>query len=307
MIGPFRLEKSDRKGFLGLIPDNWLFTGPIGNEPDSVLLKDFKKADSLSHTAFIAEVSAKFRKTLEQMNTRDHFADMDASGIFDALRVEIFRISMLDIANSDFIIEEAGMPSLNGAVDSWLAYAGELFGQLPASRQDLGSNWTHLSTQTQKLLREGKSFNDFNRMYFIRNYLISLSQLLTDLQLELQVPFKQKWSAIRADAKHGYDSNIFNADYFAPVEDAYYTASKAKLGELLFFDPILSDNNQRACASCHKPNLAFTDGLTKATSFEREKILPRNSPTVINAGFQKKTFLGSACLFIGGSTRFRGE
>ena len=51
---------------------------------------------------------------------------MDASGIFDALRVEIFRISMLDIANSDFIIEEAGMPSLNGSVDSWILYAGEI-------------------------------------------------------------------------------------------------------------------------------------------------------------------------------------
>ena len=290
LVSPFQFERSSRKGFFGVLPDNWLLTGPIGNETDSVLLKDYKKEDSLSQIAFIADASAKFRAALQEINMRRPFADLDVSGLFDVLRVEMFRISMLDIANSDFIIEEAGMPSLNGSVDSWLLYAGELFKRVPSSRRDLKGRWTVLSAKTQKFLQTNKSFKDFNRLLFIRDCLIPLSQLLNDVQRDLRVPFKSKWAAIRPEASHAYDKNVFNADYFAPVPDAYYSAEKAKLGELLFFDPILSDNNQRACASCHKPNLAFTDGLVKATSFEREKDLARNSPTVINAGFQKKAF-----------------
>jgi cytochrome c peroxidase len=290
LISPFQFEKSEREGFFSFIPNHWLFTGPIGNESDSVLIKEFKRDDSLSQVAFIVDATTKFRNTFQEMEYRSHFSNMDASGLFDALRVEIFRISMLDIANSDFIIEEAGIPSLKGSVDSWLSYSGELFKQLPSSQQALYGNWMRLSAQTRDFLRENRSYNNFDRMYFIRNCLIPLSQLLNDVQVVLKVPFKQKWSAIRSDAKHVYDKNVFNPDFFAPVPDAYYSTAKAKLGELLFFDPILSDNNQRACASCHKPNMAFTDGLVKATAFEREKDLSRNSPTVINSGFQKKTF-----------------
>jgi cytochrome c peroxidase len=290
LVSPFQFEKNERKGFFGFLPDNWLFTGPIGNEPDSTLRKEFKKEDSLSQIAFIIDATTKIRNAVQEMDHHSHFKNIDASDLFDALRVEMFRISMLDIANSDFIIEEAGMPSLNGSLDSWLLYAGEMFGQLPSSKQNLRTRWIELSAQTQKFLKENKSYNDFNRMYFIRNCLLPLSQLLNEVQRELKVPFKQKWSAIRSEAQHIYDKNVFNADYFAPDPDAYYSVEKAKLGELLFFDPILSDNNQRACASCHKPQMAFTDGLTKSTAFEREKDLARNSPTVINAGFQKKTF-----------------
>ena len=290
LVSPFQFEKSSRKGFFGVLPDHWLFSGPIGNETDSVLLKEYKKEDSLSQIAFIVDATTKFRSALQEINNRRPFADLDVSGLFDVLRIEMFRISMLDIANSDFIIEEAGMPSLNGSVDSWLLYAGELFKNVPSSRQDLKGRWASLSAQTRNFLQTNKSFKDFDRLFFIRNCLIPLSQLLNDVQRELHVPFKSKWAAIRPEASHAYDKNVFNPDYFAPVPDAYYSVEKAKLGELLFFDPILSDNNQRACASCHKPNLAFTDGLVKATSFEREKDLARNSPTVINAGFQKKAF-----------------
>ncbi|MBC7826334.1 MAG: hypothetical protein H7122_01210 [Chitinophagaceae bacterium] len=290
LVSPFQFEKSERKGFFSFIPNHWLFTGPIGNEADSVLKKEYSKDDTLAQIAFIMDATTRYRQVLREMKYRTHLSNLNASGVFDALRIEIFRISMLDIANSDFIIEEAGIPSLNGSMDSWLLYANELFKQLPSSRQTLLNKWIGLSAQTKEFLSENKSYNNFNRMYFIRNCLIPLSLLLNDLQSELKIPFKPKWSAIRQDAKYIYDKNVFNVDFFAPNTAAYYSAEKAKLGELLFFDPILSDNNQRACASCHNPNMAFTDGLRKATAFEREKDLARNSPTVINSGFQKKTF-----------------
>jgi cytochrome c peroxidase len=53
---------------------------------------------------------------------------------------------------------------------------------------------------------------------------------------------------------------------------------------LLFYDPILSGNNMRSCASCHKPTEYFTDTVARtALQFDQEKRLPRNTPTLINS------------------------
>jgi cytochrome c peroxidase len=45
-----------------------------------------------------------------------------------------------------------------------------------------------------------------------------------------------------------------------PADNAT-TIEGAALGRILFYDPILSGNQTQSCASCHKQNLAFTDGL----------------------------------------------
>ena len=93
----------------------------------------------------------------------------------------------------------------------------------------------------------------------------------------MEVKSINKFTAISPDARNLYEADIFNPDFFAPSEEAYLTKAKIELGKFLFFDPILSDNNERACASCHKPELAFTDSLIKSVKFERkEGDLPRN-------------------------------
>src|SRR5262245_66415032 len=37
-------------------------------------------------------------------------------------------------------------------------------------------------------------------------------------------------------------------------------AAAVQLGRLLFWDPILSGNNDTACATCHHPDFAYADG-----------------------------------------------
>jgi cytochrome c peroxidase len=53
---------------------------------------------------------------------------------------------------------------------------------------------------------------------------------------------------------------------------------------------VLSSNNLRACASCHNPELAFSDGLPKSRSIEKDKFIQRNSPSLINAVFAERYF-----------------
>ncbi|MFQ3611871.1 MAG: parallel beta-helix domain-containing protein, partial [Fimbriimonadales bacterium] len=54
--------------------------------------------------------------------------------------------------------------------------------------------------------------------------------------------------------------------YPTPIQpdDNPTTPEKVELGRLLFFDPILSDDNTLSCAHCHHPNLGFSDGLPRS-------------------------------------------
>lgn len=58
-------------------------------------------------------------------------------------------------------------------------------------------------------------------------------------------------------------------------------SSKEELGELLFFDPILSRDKTISCASCHKPEFAFGDNV--ALSFGVDSAIgTRNTPSAMN-------------------------
>jgi cytochrome c peroxidase len=75
----------------------------------------------------------------------------------------------------------------------------------------------------------------------------------------------------------------------AMPRDNPQTPEKIALGETLFFDGRLSANGTVACASCHDPRLAFTDGRPTSVGI-RSRVGQRNSPTVLNALYNKFQF-----------------
>ena len=44
--------------------------------------------------------------------------------------------------------------------------------------------------------------------------------------------------------------------------------AEAALGRFLFFDPILSANRARSCASCHSPSLGLSDSRARALAID---------------------------------------
>lgn len=62
------------------------------------------------------------------------------------------------------------------------------------------------------------------------------------------------------------------------------SAAKVELGRRLFFDIRLSGPGYMACASCHKPELAFTDGRKVAIGVTGERHY-RNTPTLANVAY----------------------
>ncbi|MGZ5303204.1 MAG: cytochrome-c peroxidase, partial [Bacteroidia bacterium] len=80
------------------------------------------------------------------------------------------------------------------------------------------------------------------------------------------------------------------SSYYAKQDQNKTNPQLIELGKILFFDPVLSSNNERSCASCHNPEKAFTDGREKSIAFDSKVNLSRNSPTLLNAIFSKAYF-----------------
>ena len=69
--------------------------------------------------------------------------------------------------------------------------------------------------------------------------------------------------------------------------------ARVALGQKLFFEPRLSGDGTVACATCHDPDRAFTDGRPVSVGIHG-RVGQRNAPTVLNA-------LSTRCGFSAGS------
>ncbi len=75
-----------------------------------------------------------------------------------------------------------------------------------------------------------------------------------------------------------------------PVPDQNeITRQKVELGKRLFEDKRFSADGTVSCATCHKPERAFTDGIPIAKGIQG-KLGVRNTPTVVNAAYYTSQF-----------------
>ena len=86
------------------------------------------------------------------------------------------------------------------------------------------------------------------------------------------------------------DRSTWKVKFQRPAEIPFpegnsYSEAKAKLGRMLFFDPILSGSKTHSCSSCHNPGLSWADGLPRAIG---EKTLQVRAPTLLNVAWIPK-------------------
>ncbi|MFT4767958.1 MAG: cytochrome c peroxidase [Glaciecola sp.] len=68
-----------------------------------------------------------------------------------------------------------------------------------------------------------------------------------------------------------------------------FSPEQIDLGRYLFFDPALSGDGSTSCASCHHPELGFSDGRARAVGVAGHEV-KRSSPTLWNVAFLKQLF-----------------
>ena len=77
-------------------------------------------------------------------------------------------------------------------------------------------------------------------------------------------------------------------------ENAPFNKQKAKIGELLFFDPILSNDKTISCSSCHKPSEGWSDKRKVSIGVYGRKGIVQ-SLSVLNARFNFRQMWEGSC------------
>ena len=204
--------------------------------------------------------------------------------IFDAAKLEVFRILTLGITGFDNPLTLNSINESSLSLNSLRTVLGYF-----SNQENLGNIRAKL-TLAISYLQKNKDFNSFNRAAFITGYGNEITRDITNLELHLPTPIIKYNRLLRQDAKTLFDKNAFNTDAYAPGSLYFISDKKIALGKKLFSDPLLSGNQSRSCASCHQPDNAFTDKLVKNRSFNGTSLLKRNTPTLLNAALQPAQF-----------------
>ncbi len=80
-----------------------------------------------------------------------------------------------------------------------------------------------------------------------------------------------------------------DAEQFVMPDQANLEDNAVELGMLLFFDTRLSRNGDISCATCHDPQLAFTDGRAVGAAVDGSD-LTRSTPTIFNRALSTMQF-----------------
>ncbi len=86
---------------------------------------------------------------------------------------------------------------------------------------------------------------------------------------------------IAIGSRGSYTPDFYIVQTYA--EDSLEQAAQIELGKHLFYEKALSRDSSVSCATCHKPELAFTDGLPTSIGIF-DQVGPRNAPTLTNVG-----------------------
>ncbi|MCF6140044.1 cytochrome-c peroxidase [Flavobacterium sp. K77] len=221
------------------------------------------------------------------MQVKEHITAITISPdyIVDAVKMEMYRIITLGITGFDSPIANNSIPEAQASLLA-LPSVIEKLHQEPSQVQ---SSLLERIRKAAAFCNNAKDFNSFDRALFIKNYLNPISKNLQEFQQHYKIANVAKTNAILQTASSLFGSKVFNVDAFIPSREYAYTSAKAQLGKELFYDTSFSKEGTRSCASCHNPELAFTDGLKTNLSLNGSQLL-RNTPTLTYAGLQNAQF-----------------
>lgn len=257
----------------------------------------YPQLDTASRKALLSEAEHLVTNTGYLLT---YFSNHDLADwrILDAAKLEIFRIIALGITGYDNALSLNSMQESAVCLQSLRDVVSLYIGK-QANSSLLGDLDTAIS-----YLRQHTDFETFDRAAFITRFANTISFDIAQLEQSLPGPKITYNRLLRQEAKTIFDADAFNVDAFSPGPAFHITAAKTALGEKLFYDTRLSGTGTRSCATCHRPDLAFTDGLAKpADIHDPAKLLKRNVPTLINAALQSNYFYDMRALTLEDQTR----
>ena len=237
---------------------------------------------SLLQQAIAAEAPYGADSITSQLNTPDHFY----------LCNRLFLLNLAAIYTTGFECPDTSriIPELRAMLAATSSIYQSFNGCFAATA--LPPDYLHLFEKTIAFANEqAADYSNFDHFTFIRDYVNPLYAINQQLIRQYRVHSKSfvDYSLSKTN------TSIFNKDLyygqntkgiFLRVDDPVVLKTIDSIGKLLFYDPILSGNNQISCNSCHRSTEYFTDTTVQtAFSFTAKDRLPRNTPSLINAKF----------------------
>ncbi|MBP9873198.1 MAG: hypothetical protein KBC60_04125 [Haliscomenobacter sp.] len=215
--------------------------------------------------------------------------------VLEAIRYELLRIYTLGLTGFDTPGSGNAMPEATVAFEACYKH---LQPYLPLIKEKDPKLAAELGTRFQgavKYLAANDEFDTFDRLAFLRKYLNPLYAGVLAVHKALGVETVYETTTIPQAVNYNsdkiFDTRFFDTRFFFNNQAGEHPEKRIALGKMLFFDPILSGNNKRSCASCHLPGRAFTDGLPKSKAIDEHGFIMRNAPTLINAVYAENYFL----------------
>lgn len=211
----------------------------------------------------------------------------------EMLQLQLMRMGALNLNGYDATFAKNNVEEAHWNLEGMIEILAVLNSKLTGNKTSKASYRKLIEAihVAQKELLKNADFDTFNRLDFVVLQLERINEELIKYHRALNLPWNEQKSALRLDSGHLFTREAFNPQFFS----IYYSDNsdlekQAALGKLLFYDPILSGNNERACSSCHKPDQAFSDGLKTSLAYNQLDFIARNAPTLIDVIFQKAFF-----------------
>jgi len=205
--------------------------------------------------------------------------------VFEAARLELARVATLGVTGFDAPATGAGVAesavALHGAA---MLVAGVPLADTPARARALAA-----IDRAAAYAAAHPDFARFDRLTFIADYTEPALRALNAARRAAGVPQVERPRAWVGTTL--FERGAFAPRAYAPESAPMPTPAVVALGARLFADPALSGDGLRACASCHVPAHAFTDGRrAPAAAHGASRALRRNTPSLLAAAYEPALF-----------------
>lgn len=231
-------------------------------------------------------VFQELKNAYQTISLKDHL-------YLEMLQLQLVRIASMNLNGYDATFTKTNLEEVDENLESMMRVLK--FFQLKYGTKGMLKNRFRNLNETirraQEALRKNPDYDRFNRLEFITDHIEKINMELVLLHRALNLPWSDHKQALRLNSERLFSVETLDPQFFSIYySDASDLEKQAALGKVLFYDPILSANNERACSSCHRPEQAFTDGLKTGLAFNKAGFLDRNTPTLIDVVFQKAFF-----------------
>ena len=233
----------------------------------------------------ISYLTTKLKNKYQMLYDRLKRENQLKESLLPAMRIELIRIFSLGITGFDT------PGSLNGIAEAAAALES-MNGFLSDQKDPNTADALLLFQKTITYLQQPTTFETFDRLTFLKDYLNPLYETLGKLQnnQKINTADLDQISGWNASNTSFFGSDFLNPYHFTELTQEEDSPALKALGKTLFYDSILSDSGTLSCVSCHDPAKSFTDSQPRSISNVQGKTVLRNSPTLLNAVFADRYF-----------------